>query len=66
MDEGDGPTGLTALVRSAPAGRRLRMHRAEGCRRYVLPLLGRLAHDRRMEDQEAPVQPSTRPRPWLN
>lgn len=46
--------------------RRVRMHRAGGCRREVLPLLGRLAHDRRMEDDELPPMPSTRPRPWLN
>jgi hypothetical protein len=49
-----------------PEPRRVRLHRAGGCRREVLPLLGRLAHDRHMEGDEPPPMPSTRPRPRLN
>ena len=65
-DPPDGRDALNALARNAPAARRVRLQRAEGCRRLVLPLLARLAHDRLMEDGELPVQPSTRPRPRLN
>lgn len=60
-DQADAGLSLTT-----PEPRRLRIYRAGGRRRFVLPLLGRLAHDRHMEADEPPPVPSTRPRPSLN
>ena len=55
-----------SLVDAVAEPRRARSYRADGRRRFVLPLLARLAHDRHMECEEPQPTPSTRPRPWLN